>query len=109
MAAALAPYAGHGLRLSPGVLRTPQPAALRSLEQRVRQGHGSLWRFRPRRDPGEGRLKIRLREAFRRSPEGQQAEAVLRSCVHCGFCNATCPTYLKRATSSMGLGGASGS
>ena len=22
------------------------------------------------------------------------AEAILRSCVHCGFCNATCPTYL---------------
>ena len=40
-------------------------------------------------------MKIRLREAFRRSPEGQQAEAVLRSCVHCGFCNATCPTYLE--------------
>ncbi len=24
---------------------------------------------------------------------GQQAQAVLRQCVHCGFCNATCPTY----------------
>ena len=21
------------------------------------------------------------------------AESVLRACVHCGFCNATCPTY----------------
>lgn len=26
-------------------------------------------------------------------PRGQQADAILRSCVHCGFCNATCPTY----------------
>ena len=25
---------------------------------------------------------------------GERAEQILRSCVHCGFCNATCPTYL---------------
>ncbi len=25
--------------------------------------------------------------------EGARADAILRSCVHCGFCNATCPTY----------------
>lgn len=25
--------------------------------------------------------------------KGQEAEQVLRSCVHCGFCTATCPTY----------------
>jgi glycolate oxidase iron-sulfur subunit len=28
-----------------------------------------------------------------RTIEGQEAEAILRTCVHCGFCNATCPTY----------------
>jgi glycolate oxidase iron-sulfur subunit len=27
------------------------------------------------------------------TPEGKEAEAILRACVHCGFCNATCPTY----------------
>lgn len=27
------------------------------------------------------------------SEEGQEADRILRSCVHCGFCNATCPTY----------------
>ena len=27
------------------------------------------------------------------TPEGREADAILRSCVHCGFCNATCPTY----------------
>ncbi len=27
------------------------------------------------------------------TPEGEQAEAMLRKCVHCGFCTATCPTY----------------
>lgn len=25
--------------------------------------------------------------------EGKEAAAILRKCVHCGFCNATCPTY----------------
>ncbi|MEE4660491.1 MAG: glycolate oxidase subunit GlcF [Halieaceae bacterium] len=25
--------------------------------------------------------------------EGQEADSILRDCVHCGFCNATCPTY----------------
>ncbi len=28
------------------------------------------------------------------TPTGQQADEILRNCVHCGFCNATCPTYL---------------
>ena len=27
------------------------------------------------------------------TPRGQEAERILRKCVHCGFCNATCPTY----------------
>lgn len=34
-----------------------------------------------------------LSDSFRACPEGQEADAILRSCVHCGFCNATCPTY----------------
>lgn len=31
---------------------------------------------------------------LRQDPEIAASEQVLRSCVHCGFCNATCPTYL---------------
>jgi glycolate oxidase iron-sulfur subunit len=38
-------------------------------------------------------LKTELTPALRESLPGQRADAVLRSCVHCGFCNATCPTY----------------
>jgi glycolate oxidase iron-sulfur subunit len=28
------------------------------------------------------------------TPSGRRADEILRACVHCGFCNATCPTYL---------------
>ncbi len=27
------------------------------------------------------------------TPQGQEADRILRACTHCGFCNATCPTY----------------
>ena len=27
------------------------------------------------------------------TPLGREADEILRNCVHCGFCNATCPTY----------------
>jgi len=30
---------------------------------------------------------------FAGTAEGEEAEAILRKCVHCGFCTATCPTY----------------
>ncbi len=38
-------------------------------------------------------MQTRLAEFMRDTPHGEEAEAILRSCVHCGFCNATCPTY----------------
>jgi glycolate oxidase iron-sulfur subunit len=30
----------------------------------------------------------------RNDPAIRESEAILRNCVHCGFCTATCPTYL---------------
>ena len=38
-------------------------------------------------------MKTGLADFIRHTPQGDAAEAVLRKCVHCGFCNATCPTY----------------
>lgn len=38
-------------------------------------------------------MQTHLAPAFQDTPEGRTAEAVLRQCVHCGFCNATCPTH----------------
>lgn len=38
-------------------------------------------------------MDTRLADFIRDTRAGQEAEAILRSCVHCGFCTATCPTY----------------
>ncbi len=38
-------------------------------------------------------MQTHLSETARRSESGPRAEEILRACVHCGFCNATCPTY----------------
>ncbi len=38
-------------------------------------------------------MKTQLAEHIRNTPEGKEADQILRACVHCGFCTATCPTY----------------
>lgn len=38
-------------------------------------------------------MQTRISEKYKSTIAGQRAEEVLRSCVHCGFCTATCPTY----------------
>ena len=38
-------------------------------------------------------MQTNLADFIRNTPEGQEADAILRKCVHCGFCTATCPTY----------------
>jgi len=38
-------------------------------------------------------MQTELASEFKSTPEGREAEAILRKCVHCGFCTATCPTY----------------
>ena len=41
-------------------------------------------------------MQTHLADWIKDTPEGIAAEAILRKCVHCGFCNATCPTYQLR-------------
>jgi len=38
-------------------------------------------------------MQTALADFIRNTNAGQEADRILRTCVHCGFCNATCPTY----------------
>lgn len=38
-------------------------------------------------------MQTQLADFIRDTADGQEADAILRKCVHCGFCTATCPTY----------------
>ncbi len=38
-------------------------------------------------------MQTHLADFIRDTDKGREAEAILRKCVHCGFCTATCPTY----------------
>ena len=38
-------------------------------------------------------MQTQLADFIKDTADGQEANAILRSCVHCGLCTATCPTY----------------
>lgn len=38
-------------------------------------------------------MQTRLADFIKDTAQGREADAILRKCVHCGFCTATCPTY----------------
>jgi glycolate oxidase iron-sulfur subunit len=38
-------------------------------------------------------MQTTLSPEYKNTADGQAAEAIVRNCVHCGFCTATCPTY----------------
>ena len=38
-------------------------------------------------------MQTRISSEYKETASGQDADRILRNCVHCGFCTATCPTY----------------
>ena len=38
-------------------------------------------------------MQTKFSQAILNTPQGREAGTIIRNCVHCGFCNATCPTY----------------
>src|SRR6478735_2419147 len=38
-------------------------------------------------------MQTNLADFIKDTPEGREADAILRKCRHCVFCTATCPTY----------------
>lgn len=38
-------------------------------------------------------MRTQLADPYKNTATGREADTILRSCVHCGFCTATCPTY----------------
>lgn len=38
-------------------------------------------------------MQTNLADFIKDTPAGREADAILRTCVHCGFCTATCPTF----------------
>ena len=38
-------------------------------------------------------MQTALADFIKDTPDGKEADSILRKCVHCGFCTATCPTY----------------
>jgi glycolate oxidase iron-sulfur subunit len=38
-------------------------------------------------------MHVQLSPEYAGTADGQAAQAIVRNCVHCGFCTATCPTY----------------
>lgn len=38
-------------------------------------------------------MQTKLANPYNKIPEAQELKNILQACVHCGFCNAVCPTY----------------
>ena len=73
----------------------PQPPASPRSSERVRHS------FDPKNILNRGRMMRAVRDmktefslAQLADPDIAEADKILRACVHCGFCTATCPTYV---------------
>ena len=99
---AIAAAGGHATLIrAPAAVRaavevfTPEPQELAALTQRVRKSFDPQRRAQRRKNVG-GRLTMQTSFTLAQlaDPDVAESEKILRACVHCGFCNATCPTYV---------------
>ncbi len=72
----------------------PLSPAMLSIHKRLKAAFDPRWHLQSRPAvPWLLAMQTRFSAAFLETPAGQEADAILRKCVHCGFCTATCPTY----------------
>ena len=101
-ARAVAACGGHATLIrAPAAVRAaveafePQDAGLAALTKRVKEGFDPKGVFNP---AGCGRACSSMQTSFTLAqladPNVAESEKILRTCVHCGFCTATCPTYV---------------
>ena len=90
--------APDALRAAVEVFEPPSALALAAeprAQAKLRSGRRT--EFRPH---VRGRVRISVQTNFSAEaladPHTRELEGILRSCVHCGFCTATCPTYVTR-------------
>ena len=72
----------------------PQPPALAALAARVKDSFDPKGLLNPGPDGGLTMQTTFTPGPARRSGDRRQRSAAIRKCVHCGFCTATCPTYV---------------
>src|SRR5437660_12391108 len=85
-------HAVPGRRQAGGGFCAARPGA-DALAPRAEGGFRSGGDFQSRPALRRDVMQTGLADFIRNTPEGAEADAILRKCVHCGFCTATCPTY----------------
>src|SRR5436309_2615084 len=85
-------HAVPGRRQAGGGFCAARPGA-DALAPRAEVGFRSGGDFQSRPALRRDVMQTSLADFIRDTPEGAEADAILRKCVHCGFCTATCPTY----------------
>ena len=96
------PLGGHAtlIRASEQIRRNvdvfhPQQGGLAALGERVRHSFDPKNILnRGRMTRGSADMKTEFSLAQLADPDIAEADKILRACVHCGFCTATCPTYV---------------
>ena len=72
----------------------PQEPGVAALTRRVKESFDPQARAQSRPHVGGGVMQTSFTLAQLADPNVAEADKILRACVHCGFCTATCPTYV---------------